>query len=132
MAVRGRGRTAPPAVMAQRVLIVEDDADTAEGLRELVQLWGHEPVVADSGTAARAAAARERFDVVLLDLGLPDVDGVAIAGELRAALGAAARVVALTGHTDEGMLARVRAAGADAHLRKPVDLDHLEALLARR
>jgi DNA-binding response OmpR family regulator len=117
--------------MPQRVLIVEDDLDTADGLSELVTLWGHEAAVAGSGAAARAAVAREPFDVVLLDLGLPDVDGVAIAAELRAALPPGATLVALSGHTDEALLARVRDAGAGALLRKPVDFDELQALLAR-
>ena len=68
---------------ALRVLVVEDDPDWAESLRLLLHLYGHRAEVADDGTAALAAARQFAPDVVLLDLGLPGMDGYEVARRLR-------------------------------------------------
>ena len=111
--------------MGCRVLLVEDDRDAAEALAELMALWGHDVTIADDGAAATAAAQGAAFDVVLLDLGLPDADGADVACALRTALGPRARLVALTGRAGPD----TAAADVDAHLTKPVDFDALAALL---
>src|SRR5439155_7796221 len=66
-----------------RVLIVEDCADTADSLAALVRLWGHDAAVAYRGDSALALATGRAFDVVLLDVGLPDGSGVDLAPRLR-------------------------------------------------
>ncbi len=115
-----------------RVLIVEDQADAAASLAELLQLWGYAVEVAPDGAAACAAAAVRCPDVVLLDIGLPGLDGYAVAGRLRRLAGCGdALIVALSGYGGEEELQRSRAAGIDHHLVKPLDVDALDRLLAR-
>src|SRR5690242_15898926 len=114
----------------RRVLVVDDNVDSAESLALLLQIEGHEVASAyDGGTALRTA---ESFDqnVVLLDLGLPDIDGFQVARALRAAEGGAARLlVALTGFGRDSDRAEAMAAGFDRHLTKPVDPEIVIRLL---
>lgn len=125
-------RAARVAAGARRVLVVDDNADAAGSLVELLRLTGHVAEAAYSGTAALAAAARFAPELVLLDLGLPDLDGFAVARALREAgcLPPGARLVALTGWGQASDRERTRAAGFDRHLVKPVELHELLALLA--
>ncbi len=119
--------SAPP----RRVLVVDDNRDAAESLAMLVEHGGHAAVVAYDGAAALAAAERERPDVVLLDIGLPQMNGHDVCREIRKApWGQTMRVVALTGWGQEEDRRRSREAGFDAHLVKPVDFDALLKLLA--
>lgn len=122
---RGRRR----AGSALRVLVVDDNVDAAELLRDALAMLGHDAAVALDGGAALAQAASFRPDVVLLDLGLPDMDGFEVARRLRED-GATARLVALTGYGQLDDRERTRAAGFDLHLVKPVDLAGLEAAFA--
>jgi PAS domain S-box-containing protein len=130
--------TAPDLVPVQRadggrpvrVLLVEDNLDAAEALSELLRMWGHEVEVAHDGVSALRAARTVEPDVVLLDIGLPGMDGYEVARELRAIPGlAAARLIALTGYGQESDRRRSSLAGVDHHLVKPVDLERLRALL---
>jgi len=106
-----------------RVLIVEDCADAASSTAVLLGLWGHEPRVARDGKAALAEAADFRPDVVLLDLGLPDMDGAEVAKRLKAA--GAPFIVAITGYN------RAPSPDIDVQFLKPVDPRRLEGFLDR-
>jgi len=125
-----RRSTAPPR--PQRVLIVDDVADAAEMLALVVGQDGHEVQVALTGAGALGAAASFRPDVVLLDLGMPSMDGYEVARRLRAqCTERQPLLVAVTGYGHETDRERARAAGFDHHLVKPVDLDQLRPLLGR-
>ncbi len=113
------------------ILLVEDNVDAAEALAELLRLWGHEVEVAHDGADAVRVAQERRPDVVLLDIGLPGMDGYQVAGALRALPDLhAALIVALTGYGQESDRQRSRQAGFDNHLVKPVDLEELRRLVA--
>src|SRR5262245_50489297 len=113
------------------VLVVEDNADAAFTLVELLRLWGHEVEVVHDGPAAVGAASRFHPGVILLAIGLPGMDGYEVARRLRAAPETrGALLVAVTGYGQDSDRARARAAGFDHHLVKPVDLNRLRRLLA--
>jgi two-component system, chemotaxis family, CheB/CheR fusion protein len=116
-----------------RVLLVDDCPDTTRTLHFLLSWWGHEVVVCHDGPSALDAAAEHLPPVVLLDLGLPGMDGYEMARRLRALPGMeAALLVATTGYADEPHRNDAHAAGFDYYLAKPFDLKTLEALLAAR
>jgi CheY-like chemotaxis protein len=122
----------PAAVDAggRRILLVEDDADSREALKTLLELSGHQVEVAVDGGAAVAHAIAHRPDVALVDIGLPEIDGNEVARRIRAELGDdGIFLVALTGYGGEGDEELSRAAGFDAHFTKPVELSRLERLL---
>jgi two-component system, sensor histidine kinase len=125
---------APPAPRAplagRRMLVVEDNADGREALATLLRLAGHEVQEAATGREALAAAERDPPEVVLLDIGLPDLDGYQVAAALRASLGDRVRLIALTGYGQPGDRERVRGAGFDAHLLKPVGLEAISRTVA--
>jgi two-component system CheB/CheR fusion protein len=122
--------TASTRPVPKRVLVVDDNADAAESLADVLQLDGHRVEVARDGRAAIARARELRPDVVLCDIGLPDLDGYAVARAIRAdpAL-RATRLVALSGYAQPEDRERAREAGFDAHLAKPPRLDELADLL---
>jgi len=114
-----------------RVLVVEDNPDGADALRLLLELFGHRVRVAHDGPAALRAATAEVPDVVLIDIGLPGMDGYEVARRLREQAGLAhVTLVALSGYGREEDKARALAAGFHLHLTKPVDPDRLKALMA--
>jgi CheY-like chemotaxis protein/two-component sensor histidine kinase len=118
------------AAPGRRVLIADDNKDAADSLALLVEMGGHEVRVAHGGRAALALAQAFRPDVVLLDLGMPDMSGYEVAGALRGeSWGTAIQLVALTGWGQEGDRERTTAAGFDRHLTKPIDADVLNAVL---
>jgi two-component system, sensor histidine kinase len=114
-----------------RVLLVEDHRDSADTLRELLQTAGHEVAVARSGSLGIELARQFRPDIVLCDLGLPEIDGYQVAAALRRdPATAAARLIALSGYGQEEDRRRSEDAGFDRHLTKPVDPGELARLLA--
>lgn len=115
----------------RRVLVIEDNSDAADSLREALALCGHDVDVACGGLKGIQAARGFEPDVVLCDIGLPDIDGYAVARTMRAdpALSRVA-LVALTGYAQPEDVARAREAGFDAHVVKPPRLEVLEQLLA--
>ena len=116
-----------------RILVIEDNVDAADTLRDYLTLRGHEVRVAYSGPEGLAEAGRFLPELVLCDIGLPGMDGWAVARALRAAPGTAgARLVAVTGYGTEEDQRLSAEAGFEAHLVKPLDLDVLEALLGPR
>ena len=124
----------PPAhETPRRILIVDDNEDSARSMSLLQRLRGHETRIAFTGPDAVAAAVEFAPEVVLLDIGLPDMDGFEVARRLRAmpAL-AGVFLVAITGYGSDEDRAHARAAGIDEYLVKPVDLDLLRACLRSR
>jgi len=117
---------------ARRVLVVDDVADSAETLAELLGLWGHEARIAQDGPAALETARAYRPEVVLLDIGLPGMNGYEVARRLRQESdGTTMLLVAMSGYAQESDRQMSREAGFDEHLAKPIDLGALRALLAR-
>jgi CheY-like chemotaxis protein len=115
-----------------RVVIIEDNRDAAEALRLLLDLYGHDVTVAHTGTNGIQAALHRPPDVVLCDIGLPDVDGWEVARVLRRhPTTAAVRLIALTAYGSEQDRRRSRAAGFNFHVTKPADPETLELLLTR-
>ncbi|HYG63514.1 MAG TPA: ATP-binding protein, partial [Thermoanaerobaculia bacterium] len=116
---------------ARRVLIVEDNADSREALRLLLELDGHQVAAAEDGPQALELAASFVPDLVLLDIGLPGMDGYEVARSLgRHPERSRMRLVALSGYGQESDVGRSRDAGIDLHLVKPVDPGRLRELLA--
>jgi CheY-like chemotaxis protein len=111
------------------VLVVDDNADTARGLARLLRLHGYEVRVAHAGPEGIEAADEHRPEVVLLDIGLPGMDGYQVAGKLRQGQCPDALIIAITGYGQEEDRLRSKAAGFDHHLVKPVDIDALLTLL---
>jgi signal transduction histidine kinase/ActR/RegA family two-component response regulator len=109
----------PAAGRRRRVLLVDDSEDAAAVTAALLAAWGHEVRVAHSGEAALAAFEAFTPAVAILDIGLPDMDGYALAGALRARRTPALRLVALTGYGQQADVARAARAGFDLHLTKP-------------
>ncbi|HEX2223613.1 MAG TPA: response regulator, partial [Thermoanaerobaculia bacterium] len=117
---------------AAHILLVEDNEDAAGALGELLAIWGHEVDIANEGPTALEKARLRPPDVVLLDIGLPGMDGYEVAKALRAQPGLErTRLIALTGYGQENDRRRSSLAGFDHHLVKPVDVDHLRRLLAK-
>ncbi|WP_338762613.1 response regulator [Massilia sp. METH4] len=110
----------------RRILIVDDNCDAAELLAELVRLSGHEVSVAFSGRTALQEADVFHPDVVLLDIGMPGMNGYEVAAALRARPEyAALRIIALTAWGDAEARARTAASGFNLHLTKPAPLPAL-------
>jgi len=119
-----------PAIKS-RVLIVDDSEDGAESLAMLLQLSGHETHIAHDGVEAIEAAEKIRPDVVLLDIGLPRLNGYEVCNRLRKKPWAKdLALVALTGWGQDEDRHRSREAGFDAHLVKPVSESQLFEALA--
>ena len=116
---------APP----RRVLIVDDNRDAADSLAMVLQLDGHETAPAYTAREALELVVTFRPDVVLLDIGLPDMDGYEVARRLRITEQQPVLLVALTGYGQSEDRRRARAAGFDAHVVKPVDFTELAKVL---
>jgi PAS domain S-box-containing protein len=121
---------APPAaaepVTPRRILIVDDNTDSARSLAILQNRRGHQTRVAFNGPDAIAAAADFRPEIILLDIGLPGMDGFEVARQIRAMPALAGTfLVAMTGYASAGDRADAAEAGFDEHLVKPIDLEIL-------
>lgn len=120
-----------PARASRRVLVVDDNEDAAESLAALLRIFGHDVRVAFDGEQALEVAPQLKPDLVLLDLGMPRMDGHEVARRMRAApWGSAMRIFALSGFGDGTDRARSLEAGCNGHLVKPVSPTDLEAVLA--
>ena len=121
---------ASPAHSSQRVLVVEDNMDSAEAMAILLRELGHEVAVVNDGHEAVEIARVFRPRVILLDIGLPGVDGFELARRFRALPETrGAKVIAVTGYGQASDRERTRASGFDLHLVKPVDPDKLSRAL---
>ena len=115
----------------KRVLIVDDNADVADSLAALVGILGHDASVLHDGRDALRVAPAAPPDVVLLDIGMPGMDGFEVARRLRSFPElASTRIVACTGYGREDDIRKIREAGFERHFTKPVGAAQLETLLA--
>ncbi|OGA61694.1 MAG: hypothetical protein A3G81_07650 [Betaproteobacteria bacterium RIFCSPLOWO2_12_FULL_65_14] len=111
-------------------MVVDDNPDAANTLATILRTSGHEVHIATDGHSAIELAIRVRPEVMLLDIGLPGLDGFSVAKRLRAESSLAhMRIIAVTGIADEGDRQRAMEAGIDQHLIKPVDPAFLQSLL---
>lgn len=133
---------APPANFAQpserpleeneRILLVEDNADVAAVFAELLEMAGHEVLIAPTASGALRALRESMFDVVLCDLGLPDMRGHDLARTIRTELGLQETLlIAVTGYGQASDMKLSEQAGFDAHLTKPVNVTTVHDTLAR-
>jgi CheY-like chemotaxis protein len=118
------------ALPAARILIIDDNRDAAETMARLLEVFGHDVRIAFDGDQAMEIARRQRPDYVLLDLGLPGMDGYEIARRLRRELTEPTVIIAVTGYGQEEDRRRCREAGIDHHRLKPIDLTDLLSLLS--
>lgn len=125
-AEQGPQRVAVP----KRVLVADDNRDAAEAVALLLELSGHEVTVAANGLDAVRKADQFQPQVILLDIGMPGLNGHEVCRQIRArSWGERARIVAVTGWGDDEDRRRSRDAGFDLHLVKPVDPDLLDVIL---
>ena len=123
--------TEPAAGRRRRILVVDDNADAANTLAELLQILGSEISVAHDGLSAVERVVQFTPDVVLLDIGLPDINGYEVARRIRGLEGVPQpRLIALTGWGQEQDKKLAAQAGFDDHWTKPVDSDRLQQLAA--
>jgi two-component system CheB/CheR fusion protein len=120
----------PPKASPRRVLIVDDNEDAANSLAMILKLSGHETASVYTAMDALERAVSFRPDVVLLDIGLPGMNGYEVAQKMRELPGLAdIRLVAVTGYGRSDDRLRARDAGFDDHLTKPVEFAVLDRVL---
>jgi CheY-like chemotaxis protein len=129
LALEKAPRPAEPGRARRRVLVVDDHHASAETLAEVLEMLGHTVEIAMDGPSAVAKARANPPDVVICDMGMPGMSGCDVARALRAA-GLAARLLALSGYARPDDVEAATAAGFDAYLVKPADLEELARLLA--
>ncbi len=113
---------APPVAEPRRILVVDDNVDAAKSLARLLRRWGHTVEMSHDGLSALEAAESYRPEVVLLDIGLPGIDGYEVARRLRANPDfTTTPLAAITGYGQDDDQRRSREAGFNLHLTKPVD-----------
>jgi signal transduction histidine kinase len=129
-AAKAADGAAESRALKRRVLVVDDNRDAAESMAMMIELFGGEVRVAHDGLEAVEAAGEFRPDVILMDVGMPRLNGLDATRRIRAEpWGGGITVVALTGWGQDADRERSRAAGCDGHLVKPVALEDLEKLL---
>ena len=116
---------------SQKILIVEDNDDAREMMEAMLSLEGHQVRVAAHGATAIDDLKSDPADVVLLDIGLPDLDGYEVARRVRQLAGGRIKLIALTGYGQAEDQRRAYEAGFDFHLTKPVALDKLREILSK-
>jgi signal transduction histidine kinase len=130
----GRAGVAPAADMRigppRRILVVDDNRDAADSLAALLRLSGHEVSVAHDGRRALDLAASEKPTVMLLDIGLPGMDGYEVCRRARQQGLSDAKIVAMTGYGQDRDRERSKEAGFDSHMVKPVEISAIVKLLA--
>ena len=133
VAMLRRMRAPPPQATPRRILVVDDNVDAASSLSALLELAGHATSMAHSGDEALHQVTVDVPDVVLLDIGLPGMNGYEVARRLRDMPGlAGTRLIAITGYGQESDKRAASAAGFDTHLVKPVDFSLLTEVLEER
>ncbi|MFM0018281.1 hybrid sensor histidine kinase/response regulator [Paraburkholderia azotifigens] len=126
---------APAATSAEpsRILLVDDNADALDALHLLLELEGHDVIVARSGRDALKVAAQTLPEVGIIDIGMPEMDGFEVARAIRSNKALAHMfLIALTGYSSESDKSRALAAGFDYHLTKPVSMERLADVLSHR
>jgi DNA-binding response OmpR family regulator len=122
--------SSPTETVPLRILLVEDNGDARQMLQMLLTLSGHEVDSAPDGVTGLEKAGTKRHDVVVIDLGLPGLDGYEVARRLRASGRVDVGLIALTGYGQPNDRQRALDAGFDAHVVKPVDPAHLAAVIS--
>jgi CheY-like chemotaxis protein len=120
---------ASPAISSKRILVVDDNQDAADTLADILKLDGHSTEVVYTAGDAIERATATRPEVVLLDVGLPDMSGYEVAARLRPIL-KSTQIIALTGYGQAEDVRRAGAMGFDAHVIKPVDLERLARIIS--
>jgi len=124
-------RPAVGEARSREILVIEDNLDAQETLAEILALQGHRVHLARDGRSGLELARKHRPEIVLCDIGLPDLDGYQVARDLRRDPGLrATRLIALSGYAQPEDLEQAREAGFDAHLAKPPEIDELLAALS--
>jgi CheY-like chemotaxis protein len=125
-----RSLSAQP-VQRRRVLVVEDNEDIRESLRMILDAWGHDVVVSDTGQEGLDLVARVHPEIAFIDIGLPVLDGYQVARRIRSSSNGthAIKLIAITGYGQPDDRERALAAGFDAHMLKPVDPQSLQKIL---
>jgi signal transduction histidine kinase len=121
---------AAPGPHRHNILVVDDNVDAAESLGMLLTLDGHDVTIVHDGVQALDTALRDRPDVVLLDIGLPGMDGYEVCRRLRSEGFGGTRIIAMTGYGQDKDRQRAMEAGFDEHTVKPVEFGKLKAILA--
>ena len=111
--------------------MVDDDEDNARSMARLLRIWGYDVRIARTGPEAVVAAHDGRPEVVLLDIGLPGMNGHEVAKVLRRDLSGPLLIFAVTGYSHPDDLRAAETSGFDHYLVKPIDLDLLESHLSR-
>ena len=123
----------PPVTRRRRILIVDDNEDAREGLGLLLRCAGHEVETSEDASSGLDKLRTFQPEIALIDIGLPGVDGYALARMARQTLEAKATcLVALTGYDRAEDRQKALAAGFEAHMAKPIDPDRLYAFLNER
>jgi PAS domain S-box-containing protein len=125
----GQAAPEPARTSRRRILVVEDNADNREMIRILLETSGHEIHEAGDGVSGVELAVQLEPDAVLIDIGLPGIDGYAVARQIRSKLPGRCRLIALSGYGQPQDRARAIDAGFDDHLLKPVDPARLLAVI---
>jgi CheY-like chemotaxis protein len=130
-AIKNENSTAASPVNKRRLLVVDDLKDNADSLAALLKSVGHEVAVAYNGASAIATAESFQPEIALLDIGMPDMDGIEACKIIRqSAWGRKIKLVALTGWGQAEDVNQTREAGFDMHLVKPVNIDDLMKLVS--
>ncbi len=123
----------PEVCLNGRILVVEDNTDSREMLKALLELYGYQIETAEDGRRGLEILQQKQFDIALVDIGLPGMDGYEVARKVRQdPRHARTRLVALTGYGRTADREAVKAAGFDEHLVKPLDQQKLTRLLTQR
>jgi PAS domain S-box-containing protein len=126
----GPAKPAPGPVLPRRIVLVDDSEDLRATFRKILERRGHHVVEASDGLGGVALILAERPDIAIVDIGLPGIDGYEVARRVRAVLGPAIHLAAMTGYGSPADRERARQAGFDTQVTKPVDIDAIERLLA--
>ena len=122
-------RVTPADRTKVRVVLIEDQQDACDMARSLLEMRGHEVIVAMNGSAGISAILQHQPDVALVDIGLPDIDGYAVVREVQDRLGRSIPLIALTGLGQPEDVKRSHEAGFARHLIKPFDIEDLEQVI---
>lgn len=131
-APQARERSAETLAVAarKRILVIEDNADNREMMRILLETSGHEVHEAADGVTGVELAVQLEADAVLIDIGLPGIDGYEVARQIRSKLRGRSRLIALSGYGQPKDRQRAFEAGFDEHVLKPVDPERLQSILS--
>jgi CheY-like chemotaxis protein len=118
-----------PQSSGRKILVVDDNEDIADALSRLLSLLGYEVLTAYDGVRAIEVAKKELPDIVLLDIGMPEIDGYEVARKMKNSIEKKIKLIAITGYGQEEDRTRAYESGFDYHLVKPVGVEDLKFVL---